>query len=66
MTARDGCRRGFTLVEAMIAATIGGIALAAVGLSFLAAQRMLHTAMAESELSLAMRELRDKLLQMRG
>ena len=55
-------RRGFTMVETMVAATIGAIVLTSVASSFMAAQRMLHTAMAESELSLAMREMRDKLL----
>ena len=55
-------RRGFTLVETMSAVAIGVIVLTAVASSFMAAQRMLHTAMAESELSLAMREMRDKLL----
>ena len=55
-------RRGFTIAETMIAAGIGTIALTAVLSSFMAAQNMLHTAMAESELSLAMREMRDKLL----
>ena len=59
-TARG--RKGFTLVETMVTASIGVIVLAAVMASFVSAQRMLHTAMAESELSLAMRELRDKLL----
>lgn len=55
-------RRGFTLVETMAAVGIGAIVLTAVLSSFMAAQNMLHTAMAESELSLAMREMRDKLL----
>lgn len=55
-------KRGFTMVETMIAAAIGVIVLVSVGSSFLAAQRMLRTAMAESELSLALREMRDKLL----
>ena len=55
-------RGGYTLVEVMVSAAVGAIALAAVLSSFMAAQRMLHTAMAESELSLAMREMRDKLL----
>ena len=65
MTSPTGfapCRRGFTFVETMIATAVGAIVLVAVLSSFIAAQRMLHTAMAESELSLAMRELRDKLL----
>ena len=55
-------RRGFTMVETMVTAAIGVVVLLSVGSSFMAAQRMLHTAMAESELSLAMREMRDKLL----
>ena len=59
-TVRGRC--GFTLVETMVAASIGVLVLAMVMASFISAQRMLHTAMAESELSLAMRELRDKLL----
>ena len=50
------------MVETMIAAGIGAIVLTAVAASFMTAQRMLHVAMAESELSLAMREMRDKLL----
>lgn len=55
-------RRGFTMVETMVTAAVGSIVLLSVGSSFMTAQRMLHTAMAESELSLAMREMRDKLL----
>ena len=55
-------RRGYTLVEVMVAAAVGTIVLGSVLSSFMAAQNMLHTAMAESELSLAMRELREKLL----
>ena len=56
------CRGGFTLAETMVAAAVGTLVLGVVLSSFIAAQRMLHTAMAESELSLAMREMRDKLL----
>ena len=59
---RAAMRGGFTLAETMIASAIGSLVLAVVVSSFIAAQRMLHTAMAESELSLAMREMRDKLL----
>jgi len=55
-------RRGFTMVETMVASAIGAIALLAIGSSFMAAVKMLHVAMAESELSLAMREMREKLL----
>ena len=59
---QERARRGFTLVEAMIVTAIGGIVLTAILSSFMAAQKMLHTAMAESELSLAMREMREKIL----
>ena len=63
MSAPHGrLRRGFTLVEAMTVTAIGGIVLTAILSSFMATQNMLHTAMAESELSLAMREMREKLL----
>lgn len=55
-------RRAFTLVETMVAASIGVIVLAAIVSAFITTQRLLRTAMVESELSLAMRELRDKLL----
>ena len=55
-------RRGYTLVEVMVSAAIGTLVLGSVLSSFIATQNMLHTAMAESELSLAMREMRDKLL----
>ena len=53
---------GFTMAETMVVTAIGAVILLAVGSSFLTSQWMLHTAMAESELSLAMREMRDKLL----
>ena len=59
---RARLRGGFTLAETMVAVGIGVIVLTAVLSSFMAAQSMLHTAMAEAELSLAMREMRDKLL----
>ena len=60
--SQERLRRGFTLVETMMVAVISVIVLTAVMSSFMAAQNMLHTAMAESELSLAMREMREKLL----
>ena len=59
---QDRARRGFTLVEVMMVAAIGGIVLTAILSSFMAAQKMLLTAMVESELPLAMREMREKLL----
>ena len=55
-------RGGFTLVETMIASAIGATVLFVVVSAFMTAQSMLKTAMAESELSLALREMRDKLL----
>ena len=55
-------RGGFTLVEMMIASAIGATVLLVVVSAFMTAQSMLKTAMAESELSLALREMRDKLL----
>ena len=55
-------RTGFTIGETMVATLILGIVLAAVMTTFLSAQRMLATSMAESELALASRGLREKLL----
>jgi len=55
-------RRGYTLTEVIMATAVSAIVLSAVASSFLAAQRMLKTAMYEAELSLAARELREKLL----
>ena len=60
--ALERLRSGFTLVETMMVAAIGAIVLTAILSSFMATQNMLRTAMAESELSLAMREMREKLL----
>ena len=55
-------RMGFTIVETMIALAIGAVVLVSVGSPFLAVHRMLHATMAEAEMSLAMREMRDKIL----
>lgn len=55
-------RGGYTLAELTVATAISVIVLASVVSTFVTAQRMLHAAMAESELSLAMREMREKLL----
>ncbi|MBR1920475.1 MAG: type II secretion system protein [Kiritimatiellae bacterium] len=55
-------RRGFTLAETMVAMLVSGIVIAAVMFSFLSTQRMMATAMAESELALAVRGIREKLL----
>lgn len=51
-----------TLVELLVASAVMSIVLLAVASSFITAQRMMRTAMAESELSLAAREIREKLL----
>lgn len=55
-------RRGMTLVELMVSTAILGIVMTAVVSSFLTTQRMLKDAMGLSELSLAAREIREKLL----
>ena len=55
-------KRAFTLVEVMVATMVMGIVMTAVFTSFLALQRMFSTAMVEMELSLASRQLREKLL----
>lgn len=62
MVKRVNGQNGFTLVELMVASCIIGIVLSAVFSVFLTTQRLLKTAMSEAELSLAARELRDKLL----
>ena len=54
-------KRGFTLIEVMTATVIKGIGMTAVISSFIALQRMFKTAMVEMELSLAARQLREKL-----
>lgn len=51
-----------SLVEVMVAAAVMAVVLTAVASSFLTAARMMRTAMAESELALAAREVREKLL----
>lgn len=55
-------KRGLTLVELIICVGAMTIVIAAVGSSFITAQRIMKTAMAESELSLAARQIREKLL----
>lgn len=56
-----GCR-GFTLVELMFSSTIFVLVLGGVFSLFLGVQRLSRTAFAEAELSVRMRELREKLL----
>lgn len=55
-------KKGFTFVETMVATMAMGIVLGALLSSFVATQRMLRLTMAESELSIAARQLREKLL----
>lgn len=55
-------KRGMTIIELVLAGGIAVVALSAVMSSFITAQRMMKTAMAESELSLAARQIREKLL----
>ena len=55
-----GVRRAFTLVETMIASGVSLVILLAVASSFVAAQRMLHAAMSESEQSLSERAARER------
>ena len=55
-------KKAFTLVELMIATLVGAVALTAVASSFMTSVRMLATAMAESELSLSARAIRERLL----
>jgi len=55
-------RSGFTLTETLIATAIATIVTAAIASTFLFCHRMFRQTMAEAEASLAMREIRDKLL----
>ena len=55
-----GARRAFTLVETMMASGVSLVILLAVASSFVAAWRMLHTTMSESEQSLSERAERER------
>ena len=55
-------RRGFTLSETMVAMLVAGVVLAAVMSTFISAQLMMANAMAESEMALSARSIREKLL----
>ena len=61
MAARTD-RSGFTLMEMMVATSIATIVMLALVGMFLFCQKMFRITMAEAESTLAMRELRDKLL----
>ena len=55
-------KSAFTLVETMVSSSIALIVLGATVGTIVFCQRMFHQAMAEAESSLALREIRDKLL----
>ena len=55
-------RSGFTLVETMVASAIAVLVFAAIAATFIFCQRMFRITMAEAEISLKMRDIRDKLL----
>ena len=55
-------RAGFTLVEMMVASSIGVFMMAAIATAFLFCLRMFRLTMVEAESSLALREMRDRLL----
>lgn len=55
-------RRGMTVLELTIASGVSVIVLCAVWSAFITSQRMMSTAMAESELMISARQIREKLL----
>ena len=60
--ARGTSRGGFTLVELMVTTVIFTIILAAVSSAYLGSVRLLKVTVATAEMSLGMRDLRDRLL----
>ena len=61
MTARFD-RSGFTLIETMVASSIAMVVMLALVGMFLFCHRMFRLTMAEAESTLAIRDIRDKLL----
>jgi prepilin-type N-terminal cleavage/methylation domain-containing protein len=55
-------RSGFTLIETMLATTIATVVMLALASAFIFCQRMFRLTMTEAESTLALREVRDKLL----
>lgn len=55
-------RSGFTLVEMMIASSISTMVLITIATTFIFCQRTFRSTMADAEMTLALREIRDKLL----
>ena len=55
-------KKGFTFVETMVSTAIAAVVVLAVCSAFVVSQKLMREAMAQTELSLAVRELREKLL----
>ena len=55
-------RAGFTLVEMMVASSMGAFIMAAIAAALIFCQRMYRLTMVEAESALALREMRDRLL----
>ena len=55
-------KKAFTFVETLVATAVSGMVLLAVCSTFVVGQRLIREAMAQTELSVAARELREKLL----
>lgn len=55
-------RSGYTLVEVMVASSISVMVFTAIASTFLFCQRMFRSTMSDAEMTLALREVRDKLL----
>ena len=62
MAKKTSLKRGFTLLEMVISVSIGMVVLVPVAETIITCQRMMKLAMAETETSLGIRELREKLL----
>ncbi len=60
--ARNPSRSGFTLVEMMVVAAIFSVVTAALASSFIGGVRLLKATFATAEMSLRVRDLRDRLL----
>ena len=60
--ARGRSRRGFTLVEMLLAITIFSVVTAALVSSFVGGGRLMKVAFATAEMSLRARDLRERLL----
>ncbi|MEG2415546.1 MAG: type II secretion system protein, partial [Kiritimatiellia bacterium] len=59
---RHAGKKGFTLVETMVVSALMTLVMSAVLAIFLVCQRIIRQTMADAELSLTARSLREKLL----